>query len=129
VDGTDADVGGVSPTTNSKPPCRCSMSAAGTGGAAKRGWIVEKSGDPGESGQGRLVEQFLTQFLWPIRPKLKRRRADESFESGAAPGCWCRAYRITADELATWAVRTAGFAGCRYAWRSVATSARAGRNR
>ncbi|MDO3638355.1 excinuclease ABC subunit UvrC [Mycolicibacterium arseniciresistens] len=28
----------------------------------QRGWIVEKSGDPGESGEERLVEQFLTQF-------------------------------------------------------------------
>jgi excinuclease ABC subunit C len=28
----------------------------------QRGWIVEKSGGPGESGEGQLVEQFLTQF-------------------------------------------------------------------
>ena len=28
----------------------------------QRGWIVEKPGDPGDSGQERLVEQFLTQF-------------------------------------------------------------------
>jgi len=28
----------------------------------QRGWIVEKSGEPGESGEGQLVEQFLTQF-------------------------------------------------------------------
>jgi excinuclease ABC subunit C len=28
----------------------------------QRGWIVEKSGEPGESSEGQLVEQFLTQF-------------------------------------------------------------------
>jgi excinuclease ABC subunit C len=28
----------------------------------QRGWIVEKSGDPEDSGQAHLVEQFLTQF-------------------------------------------------------------------
>lgn len=28
----------------------------------QRGWIVEKSGEPGESDQKQLVEQFLTQF-------------------------------------------------------------------
>jgi excinuclease ABC subunit C len=28
----------------------------------QRGWVVEKSGEPGESGEGQLVEQFLTQF-------------------------------------------------------------------
>lgn len=28
----------------------------------QRGWIVEKSGDPEQSGQEQLVEQFLTQF-------------------------------------------------------------------
>src|SRR5690348_5732630 len=28
----------------------------------QRGWIVEKSADPGDSGEEQLVEQFLTQF-------------------------------------------------------------------
>jgi excinuclease ABC subunit C len=28
----------------------------------QRGWIVEKPADPGDSGEARLVEQFLTQF-------------------------------------------------------------------
>ncbi len=28
----------------------------------QRGWIVEKPGDPGDSGEAQLVEQFLTQF-------------------------------------------------------------------
>jgi excinuclease ABC subunit C len=28
----------------------------------QRGWVVEKSGEPGKSGQAHLVEQFLTQF-------------------------------------------------------------------
>ena len=28
----------------------------------QRGWIVEKPGDPGESAEAQLVEQFLTQF-------------------------------------------------------------------
>src|SRR5207237_7994518 len=28
----------------------------------QRGWIVEKSADPSDSGEEQLVEQFLTQF-------------------------------------------------------------------
>ena len=28
----------------------------------QRGWVVEKTGEPGQSGEGYLVEQFLTQF-------------------------------------------------------------------
>jgi excinuclease ABC subunit C len=34
----------------------------GGGVRGQRGWIVEKSGDPEQSGQEQLVEQFLTQF-------------------------------------------------------------------
>ena len=40
----------------------------------QRGWIVEKPGDPGESPQAQLVEQFLTQFYGD--------QADEQAELG-----------------------------------------------
>ncbi|ORX07975.1 excinuclease ABC subunit UvrC [Mycolicibacillus trivialis] len=41
----------------------------------QRGWIVEKSGDPDDSGSERLVEQFLTQFY-----------GDQAALDGAADG-------------------------------------------
>ena len=65
----------------------------------QRGWIVEKSGEPGESGQEQLVEQFLTQF-YGDQAELNG-AADESLNPvprqvlvPCLPG--------NADELATW---------------------------
>jgi excinuclease ABC subunit C len=59
-DGTDADV--VAFADDELEAAVQVFHVRGGRVRGQRGWIVEKSGDPGESGQGRLVEQFLTQF-------------------------------------------------------------------
>jgi excinuclease ABC subunit C len=65
----------------------------------QRGWIVEKSGEPGESDEALLVEQFLTQFY-----------GDQAELDGAADMSLTPVPRQVlvpclpdnADELATW---------------------------
>ena len=65
----------------------------------QRGWVVEKSGEPGKSGQEHLVEQFLTQFY-----------GDQSELGGAADDATNLVPRQVlvpvlpdnADELAAW---------------------------
>jgi excinuclease ABC subunit C len=59
-DGTDADV--VAFADDELEAAVQVFHVRGGRVRGQRGWIVEKSGDPGESGQGQLVEQFLTQF-------------------------------------------------------------------
>jgi excinuclease ABC subunit C len=71
----------------------------------QRGWIVEKSGEPGESSQERLVEQFLTQFY-----------GDQAELNGAADEAMTPVPRQVlvpclpdnADELETWLSRLRG---------------------
>ncbi|WP_458317709.1 excinuclease ABC subunit UvrC [Mycolicibacterium brisbanense] len=77
----------------------------------QRGWIVEKSGDPEQSGQEQLVEQFLTQFY-----------GDEAELGGAADEATNPVPRQVlvpvlppnADELAVW---LSGLRGSRVALR------------
>jgi excinuclease ABC subunit C len=59
-DGTDADV--VAFADDELEAAVQVFHVRGGRVRGQRGWIVEKSGDPGESGEERLVEQFLTQF-------------------------------------------------------------------
>lgn len=59
-DGTDADV--VSFADDELEAAVQVFHVRGGRVRGQRGWIVEKSGEPGESGQEHLVEQFLTQF-------------------------------------------------------------------
>jgi excinuclease ABC subunit C len=59
-DGTDADV--VSFADDELEAAVQVFHVRGGRVRGQRGWIVEKSGDPGKSGQEQLVEQFLTQF-------------------------------------------------------------------
>ena len=59
-DGTDADV--VAFADDELEAAVQVFHVRGGRVRGQRGWIVEKSGEPGESGEGRLVEQFLTQF-------------------------------------------------------------------
>jgi excinuclease ABC subunit C len=59
-DGTDADV--VAFSDDALEAAVQVFHVRGGRVRGQRGWIVEKSGEPGESSQERLVEQFLTQF-------------------------------------------------------------------
>ncbi len=59
-DGTDADV--VAFADDELEAAVQVFHVRGGRVRGQRGWIVEKSGDPGDSGQEHLVEQFLTQF-------------------------------------------------------------------
>jgi excinuclease ABC subunit C len=59
-DGTDADV--VAFADDDLEAAVQVFHVRGGRVRGQRGWIVEKSGEPDESAQARLVEQFLTQF-------------------------------------------------------------------
>jgi excinuclease ABC subunit C len=59
-DGTDADV--VAFADDDLEAAVQVFHVRGGRVRGQRGWIVEKSADPGDSGEERLVEQFLTQF-------------------------------------------------------------------
>jgi excinuclease ABC subunit C len=59
-DGTDADV--VAFADDELEAAVQVFHVRGGRVRGQRGWVVEKPGDPGESSQAALVEQFLTQF-------------------------------------------------------------------
>ena len=96
-DGTDADV--VAFADDDLEAAVQVFHVRGGRVRGQRGWIVEKSGEPGESDQARLVEQFLTQFY-----------GDQAELDGAADTSLTPVPRQVlvpclpdnADELATW---------------------------
>jgi excinuclease ABC subunit C len=96
-DGTDADV--VAFADDELEAAVQVFHVRGGRVRGQRGWIVEKSGDPGESGQTQLVEQFLTQF-YGDQAELNG-AADES--SNPVPRqVLVPCLPDNAEELATW---------------------------
>ncbi|KAA8968194.1 excinuclease ABC subunit UvrC [Mycobacterium sp.] len=77
----------------------------------QRGWIVEKPGEPGDSGEERLVEQFLTQFYAEQAELL--RAAGEAI-SPVPREVLVPCLPPNADELASW---LSGLRGARVALR------------
>jgi excinuclease ABC subunit C len=81
----------------------------------QRGWIVERSGDPGDSGEERLVEQFITQF-YGDQAELACQTGDSTDDS-ANPlprEVLVPCLPSNADELANW---LSGLRGSRVALR------------
>src|SRR5258708_30052722 len=96
-DGTDADV--VAFADDDLEAAVQVFHVRGGRVRGQRGWIVEKSGDPGGSGQGELVEQFLTQF-YGDQAELNG-AADESLNP-VPRQVLVPCLPENADELATW---------------------------
>lgn len=102
-DGTDADV--VAFADDELEAAVQVFHVRGGRVRGQRGWIVEKSGDPEDPGQGHLVEQFLTQFY-----------GDQAELGGAADESTNPVPRQilvpvlppNADELETWLCRLRG---------------------
>ena len=96
-DGTDADV--VAFADDELEAAVQVFHVRGGRVRGQRGWIVEKPGEPGESGQEQLVEQFLTQF-YGDQAELNG-AADESLNP-VPRQVLVPCLPENADELATW---------------------------
>jgi excinuclease ABC subunit C len=102
-DGTDADV--VAFADDELEAAVQVFHVRGGRVRGQRGWIVEKSGEPGESDQARLVEQFLTQF-YGDQAELDG-AADESLNP-VPRQVLVPCLPDNADELATWLTQLRG---------------------
>jgi excinuclease ABC subunit C len=102
-DGTDADV--VAFADDELEAAVQVFHVRGGRVRGQRGWIVEKPGDPGDSAEAQLVEQFLTQFYG------EQAELDGAADESANPvprEVLVPCLPPNADELATWLSKLRG---------------------
>jgi excinuclease ABC subunit C len=96
-DGTDADV--VAFAEDELEAAVQVFHVRGGRVRGQRGWIVEKAGEPGESGRELLVEQFVTQFYGD---QAELNGAADEYTSPVPRQLLVPVLPSNADELATW---------------------------
>ncbi|QUR67247.1 excinuclease ABC subunit UvrC [Mycobacterium spongiae] len=112
-DGTDADV--VAVADDELEAAVQVFHVRGGRVRGQRGWIVEKSGEPGDSDEQQVVEQFLTQF-YGDQAELDLHTAPAADESAnpVPREVLVPSLPSNADELASW---LSGLRGARVALR------------
>ena len=104
-DGTDADV--VAFADDELEAAVQVFHVRGGRVRGQRGWVVEKSGEPGESGAGTTWSSSSSPSSTATRPSSGG-AADEVDATRCRVRCWSRCCRRTPTELETWLSRLRG---------------------